>query len=237
MWFQLVLASDFRHVFFMHKRTVIIFDLDGVLVDTATAHFNAWKSTAAEHGIHIDSSTERSLRGLSREKSFEVVFGGHSTTKSEAERICSLKNRRFLDELERMPPEDMLVPNARQLLEALRAGNTALVLASGSRNARTILQKTNLQPFFDLVIDGSIETEPKPDPAYYLNIMEQMKAAAPQTLLFEDSEACIEAANRLGIRTVAVNCPHDLPASLHIKNLENLSPATTLGLVQSATGD
>lgn len=216
----------------MHKRTLILFDLDGVLVNTALLHFNAWKSAAAEYGISIDSTIERKLRGLSREQSFQTVFGGHPQAKAEAERICAQKNQCFLDELDRMPPEQILAPNAVDLLEGLRAENTMIVIASGSRNARSILQKTGLAPHFDLIIDGSIETEKKPDPVYYRNILTLLDTPADNTLLFEDSEACITSAHQLGIRTVAVNCPPGLPATLHIKSLENLSAASTLGLVR-----
>lgn len=218
----------------MHKRTLILFDLDGVLVDTAALHFNAWKSIAAEYGIHIDATIERKLRGLSREKSFETIFGYHSGAQADAARICDRKNQLFLDELETMAPSQISVPNAFKLLDELKSAGAQLVVASGSRNAVPILQKTGLESYFERIIDGTIQTEKKPDPTYYTNILAEMNFAAEQSLLFEDSEACIKAAHQLGIRTIAVNCPPELPASLHIKNLANLSVESTLALIHPA---
>lgn len=207
----------------MDKQPLILFDMDGVLVDTSCLHFNAWVQVADEYAIRVDPQLERKLRGRSRVESFKAVFEHYPDANRIQELACTRKNQLFHQELDRTPASKLLMPGIHRLLTDLKAGNALLLLASASKNARKLLTKTGLTPYFDHIVDGNISTAKKPSPAYYTNLLREYHFAPEETVLIEDSEACIRSATRLGIRTVAVNCPADLPADFHVRQLASLS--------------
>ena len=149
----------------------VIFDLDGVIVDTAHYHFLAWKRLANELGINLTEADNEKLKGVSRMQSLEIILGlgGGSTSLSahEKEQLANKKNTWFVDYVERMVPEEIF-PGVKLLLQKLREKGIKVGLASSSKNARTVIQLLNIGNEFDEVVDGTMIVHSKPDPEIFL---------------------------------------------------------------------
>ncbi|MBR6977723.1 MAG: HAD hydrolase-like protein, partial [Lachnospiraceae bacterium] len=133
-----------------------IFDLDGVLVDTAKYHYLAWKKLADEMGLHFNIRDNELLKGVSRERSFEIILelNGKEMSREEIQECCTRKNGFYVDFISRITPEEIL-PGAREFLTDARSKGIRTALGSASKNAGIILERTGLLPFFDAVIDGT----------------------------------------------------------------------------------
>lgn len=185
--------------------SAVIFDLDGVIVDTAHYHFLAWKRLAKELGFDLTKEQNERLKGVSRMQSLEIVLevGGISLSQHDKERLANQKNTWFNDYIERMAPEEIF-PGVRQLLQKLRAKGVKVGLASSSKNARTVIQVLHIGNEFDAVVDGTMITHSKPDPEIFLLAAEKLHTAPENCLVFEDAEAGIEAALRAGMKCIGV---------------------------------
>jgi len=185
----------------------VIFDLDGVIVDTAHYHFLAWKRLASELGIDLTKEDNEKLKGVSRMHSLEIILGlgGGSIelTPYEKEKLANKKNAWFVDYLERMVPEEIF-PGVKVLLQKLRERGIKVGLASSSKNATTVLQLLHIQNEFDIVVDGNMVINSKPDPEIFLLAAEKLGIAPANCVVFEDAQAGVEAALAAGMKCVGV---------------------------------
>ncbi len=193
-----------------------IFDLDGVVVDTARYHYLAWRSLARRLGFRFTEQQNERLKGVSRMRSLEILLevGGLADRFSEAEKaqMAAEKNADYQTYISRMTPDEIL-PGALAFLHEVRADGLRTALGSASRNAPLILERTGLAPLFDVVVDGSMVGEAKPDPEVFLLGAERLGVPPAECVVFEDAEAGIEAARRAGMRSVGVGSPERLGAA------------------------
>jgi beta-phosphoglucomutase len=191
----------------------VIFDLDGVIVDTAHYHFLAWKRLANELGIELTEVDNERLKGVSRMHSLEIILslggGNISLTAHEKETLANKKNAWFVDYVERMVPEEIF-PGVKLLLKELRERGIKVGLASSSKNAKTVLQLLHIENEFDVVVDGTMVTNSKPDPEIFLLAASKLDVPPSLCVVFEDAEAGVEAAIAAGMKCVGVGSPEQL---------------------------
>jgi beta-phosphoglucomutase len=200
-----------------------LFDLDGVLVDTAQYHFLAWQRMAAELGIHFGEAENEQLKGVSRAESLNriLAWGGKSLSDAEKQHWMTLKNDWYLELVRGMPADDYL-PGAHEFLRASRAAGIKVALGSASKNAPLILERLGWIPLFDALIDGNVVTASKPDPEVFLEGARRLGLKPEECVVFEDSEAGVEAARRGGMKVVGIG--HGLDADLIVSGLDQLTP-------------
>jgi beta-phosphoglucomutase len=200
-----------------------LFDLDGVLVDTAQYHFLAWQRMAAELGIHFGEAENEQLKGVSRAESLNriLAWGGKSLSDAEKQHWMTLKNDWYLELVRGMPADDYL-PGAHEFLRASRAAGIKVALGSASKNAPLILERLGWIPLFDALVDGNVVTASKPDPEVFLEGARRLGLKPEECVVFEDSEAGVEAARRGGMKVVGIG--HGLDADLLVSGLDQLTP-------------
>jgi beta-phosphoglucomutase len=188
-----------------------IFDLDGVIVDTAHYHFLAWERLAKEMGINFTETDNERLKGVSRMRSLEIILelGGVSLSEHDKETQANKKNTWFVDYLERMAPEEVF-PGVRSLIRDLRALGIKVALASSSKNAKMVMQLLHIQHDFDAVVDGTMVVHSKPDPEIFLLAALKLGVDPKHCVVFEDAEAGVEAARAAGMKCVGVGSPIQL---------------------------
>ncbi|MDR2072720.1 MAG: beta-phosphoglucomutase [Spirochaetaceae bacterium] len=201
-----------------------LFDLDGVLVDTAKYHYLAWKRLAAELGFYFTETDNERLKGVSRLRSLELLLEvGHCTMTEEEKVLAAEKKNAWYVEYLHTLDQGALLPGSREYLERLRAAGIKIALGSASKNAPLILERLKIASLFDAVIDGSLVSRAKPDPEVFLKGAEKLALAPRSCVVFEDSLAGIEAARAGGMRIIGVGRSENLPgAELYINSLHDL---------------
>ncbi|SHG95439.1 beta-phosphoglucomutase [Flagellimonas flava] len=186
-----------------------IFDLDGVITDTAELHYEAWKSLADEMGWKFDRDVNDKLRGISRMDSIKVILDHNKTAleESKLEELATKKNDIYVASLDHMTPEDYL-PGAKELLTHLRAEGFSVALGSASKNAIKVLQQLNANGYFDVIGDGNSVSKSKPAPDIFLYGSEKMSLQPDECIVFEDAESGIDAAKAGGFHSVGIG-PED----------------------------
>ena len=215
----------------MNKIKACVFDLDGVIVDTAVYHYKAWKRLANELGFDFTEHDNEKLKGVSRVRSLELIlqWGGVTTTEAEKEQLASRKNDWYVEMINKMTPAEIL-PGAQQFLEACRAAGIKTALGSASKNSMTILNKIGLAGLFDAIVDGNHVSTPKPDPEVFLKGAEALNVAPADCVVFEDAIAGIEAAINGGMKVVGIGSPEILTgANLVVGGLNEM----TLGKLEA----
>ena len=189
----------------------IIFDLDGVIVDTAHYHYLAWKRLAGEMGIDLTLERNELLKGVSRMQSLEIIldFGGIKLSDAEKERIANKKNSWFVEYVNKMKPEEIF-PGVKEILKSMRGAGLKVALASSSKNAQTVLHLLNIQNEFDAIVDGNMIIHSKPDPEIFLLAAAKLGVDPASCVVFEDAEAGVEAALAAGMKCVGVGSPGQL---------------------------
>lgn len=179
--------------------------MDGVLVDTAIFHFQAWKKLANELGIEFNIEHNEQLKGVSRTASLEILLGlgKASFSDSEKEAFASKKNGWFLEYINKMTPADIL-PGIKDLLQDLSNSGVKIALGSSSKNAPLILEKVGLTPFFDTIVDGNSVAEAKPSPEIFMKGASLLKIDPKDCVVFEDAQSGVEAAKNAGMKCVGV---------------------------------
>jgi len=201
-----------------------IFDLDGVIVDTAKYHYLAWKKIADEFGFDFTLKDNERLKGVSRMASLDILLsiGGIELGEEEKLKVADKKNKIYLEYILKMTPEEVL-PGVKEFLTALREAGIKVSLGSASKNARTILRQVGIERLFDAVADGTNVSKAKPDPEVFLKGAELLGLAPAECLVFEDAVAGIEAAHNGGMKCVGVGDPQVLKeADYHISGFEQL---------------
>ncbi|QUL56671.1 beta-phosphoglucomutase [Paenibacillus tritici] len=211
----------------MSEIKACLFDLDGVLVDTARYHYIAWRELAEELGFVFTEQDNERLKGVSRAASLNILLeiGGIELGEAEKARLAEQKNNRYVEYIAKMDSSEIL-PGALGFLKECREQGIKVALGSASKNAMTILNNTGLTPYFDAIIDGTHTSAAKPDPEVFLLGAQAVGTAPEQCVVFEDAAAGILAATRAGMRSVGIGSPETLgAATLVIPSLQQISVA------------
>lgn len=209
------------------SKKAFIFDLDGVIVDTAKYHFLAWQKLAQELGIEFTPEHNEELKGVSRVRSLEIILGlGNLTaTDEEKERWLIKKNQDYLSYIENMD-EDEILPGVLPVLEFIRSKGHLIALGSASKNARPILEKVNIMAFFDAIVDGNDVTNAKPDPEVFVRAASLLGVTNENSIVFEDSVAGIQAANIAHMTSIGIGDSAILKeAHYHFKDFTFIEPS------------
>jgi beta-phosphoglucomutase len=173
-----------------------IFDLDGVIVDTARYHYLAWKKIA--NALNIDFTHEHNelLKGVSRVRSLDIILdlGNIQASQEDKDKWLFQKNEDYLSYLVDVDESEIL-PGVLPVLQFLKEKNQAIALGSASKNARPILEKTGILSYFDVIVDGNDVTNAKPDPEVFLKAAQLLNINPTDSIVFEDSVAGVQAAN------------------------------------------
>lgn len=188
----------------MTKR-VFIFDLDGVIVDTAKYHFLAWQKLANQLGIEFTHEHNEELKGVSRVRSLDLILelGNITASQEDKNKWLLQKNEEYLTYLVDMDEREIL-PGVLKVLEFLKSKNQHITLGSASKNARPILEKTKTLHFFDAIVDGNDVTNAKPDPEVFLRAAKLVGVTNENAFVFEDSVAGIQAANNAAMISIGI---------------------------------
>ena len=189
-----------------------IFDLDGVIVDTAKYHYLAWKSLANELGFDISLEQNEQLKGVSRVRSLEIILGWGNKTLSEDEfmKYMAEKNDNYLSHIAQMD-EGEILPDVPKILNYLQETQQGIALGSASKNARKILQKVGLyQTFNSAIVDGNDVSKAKPDPEVFLIAAQKLNIAPKNCIVFEDSVAGVTAANTAEMISIGIGSEETL---------------------------
>ena len=201
------------------KVEAVIFDLDGVLVDTAVYHFQAWKRLAKELGFDFTETENERLKGVSRIDSLRLIlnWAGRAVSTEEETRLATLKNSWYLELVSTMKVGDVL-PGTEDLLLNLKKAGKKIALGSASKNAQLILEKVGIVHYFDAIIDGNGVRQSKPHPEVFLRGAEALRIPPDKCVVFEDAQAGIDAAKAAGMKVIAVdsyNVLHDYDARIN----------------------
>lgn len=182
-----------------------IFDLDGVIVDTAKYHFLAWKRLTDDLQIIFTEQDNERLKGVSRMASLDIILeiGGKKLAPSEKKELADLKNKWYVERIASMTPGEIL-PGTLDFINELKRNNVKIALGSASRNTPMILDRVGLNNIFDAVADGNSVHKAKPDPEVFLKAAEMVGVEAGRCVVFEDALAGIEAALKAGMICVGI---------------------------------
>ncbi len=182
-----------------------LFDLDGVIVDTAKYHYLSWKRLAKELGFDFTAEDNERLKGVSRMASLEILLslGGYKATEAEKQEMAAKKNKWYVEYIEKLK-EDEILPGVKEFLTTLREAGIKIALGSASKNSMRILENLKLIPYFDAIIDGTKVSKAKPDPEVFLLGAKELFVKPEETVVFEDAEAGVEAAKRAKMKAVGI---------------------------------
>ena len=182
-----------------------IFDLDGVIVDTAKYHFLAWQKLAKSIGIDFSHEQNEQLKGVSRVKSLEKIlaWGNKTITEDKFNALMASKNDDYLSFIAKMNHDEIL-PDVPKVLNYLKEQNQPISLGSASKNARQILEKVDLLKQFDAIVDGNDVSKAKPDPEVFLIAAKVLNIKPEDCIVFEDSVAGVQAANTANMISIGI---------------------------------
>lgn len=186
-----------------------IFDLDGVLVDTAKFHYLAWKRLAREaFGFELTEELNEQFKGVNRIACMKLLcqWTGAELSDEDFTAMTDRKNGWYVEYVEQMTPEDVL-PGALEFVKECRAAGLQLAIGSASKNCRLVLERSGLGPMFDAVSDGTVVTRAKPDPEVFLTAASMLKLLPSECVVFEDAQAGIDAAKAGGMKAVGIAAP------------------------------
>lgn len=190
-----------------------IFDLDGVICDTAKYHYLAWKELADEMQIPFTLKDNERLKGVSRMASLEIILSlgkQEALSDEEKEVLATRKNGRYVEMISQMEKDEIL-PGVKDFLNELRERGIKIALGSASKNTGIIMERMGLREAFDYIVDGTMIVNTKPDPEVFVKSMEYYGLQPEECIVFEDAAAGIEAGHRGGMRCVGIGKKEDLP--------------------------
>ena len=216
-------------------RKGFIFDLDGVIVDTAKYHFLAWKKLANSLDIDFSEEENEQLKGVSRVKSLEKILSWGNKTLSEAEfnGLMAEKNEDYLNHIAQMN-EDEILPDVPRVLNLLKEEQQGISLGSASKTARTILDQVALKTAFDAIVDGNDVSKAKPDPEVFLIAADLLGVAPEDCIVFEDSVAGVEAANVANMISIGIGSEEVLGHAQYVfKDFTEISDEFIKSLIEN----
>jgi len=188
----------------MQRPKAIIFDLDGVLTDTSEYHYLSWKRLADEEGIPFTrQENDEHLRGVSRKESLTYLLKGRKVSDAQFQEMMERKNRYYTEMIKNMTPKD-LVDGGRQLLEEIRQAGIKIAVASGSKNAHTVLDLLQIMDLLDDVADGNSVSNSKPAPDIFVYAAGMLRIPTSESLVVEDADAGIESAKAGGMQALGI---------------------------------
>ncbi len=183
-----------------------IFDLDGVLTDTAEYHYLGWKRLADEEGIPFTREDNEALRGVSRRESLMRLLKGRVLPEEKIQELMERKNRYYQESLQQLTSRDLL-PGVKELLEEICAAGLKVAIGSASKNARTVIERLGIGNLIDAIADGNSVTRQKPAPDLFLFAAKELRLKPSECVVVEDAAAGVEAAKAGGVRTVGLGPP------------------------------
>ncbi|EHR4813327.1 beta-phosphoglucomutase [Enterococcus faecalis] len=204
-----------------------IFDLDGVITDTAKFHYQAWKALADSLGIPIDETFNETLKGISRMDSLDRILAhGHrenAFTPAEKEALAQQKNDHYVQLLEHLTTEDVL-PGVVPLLQQAQARHIPCAVASASKNAPLILEKLGVRAYFATIVDPDSLSKGKPDPEIFLAAADSIGVLPQNAIGFEDAQSGIDGLKAAGIYAVGLSANQSLlGADMQVSEMTELS--------------
>ena len=204
----------------------LIFDLDGVLTDTAKYHYLAWKKLADELGYYFDEDINELLKGVSRINSFEIILDKNNATDKytpdKKEILANKKNDYYKEMIEQLTPDDILA-GIVPFINAARKNGSKCAVASISKNAPRVLELLKISHLFDYIADAALVKKPKPDPEIFLTCAEALGFKPSECIGIEDAQAGIESINSAGMMSVGVNVAvTSVAPDYHIKSTAEL---------------
>ena len=198
----------------LNSMQAALFDLDGVIVDTAKFHYLAWRELANGLGFDISEEQNEQLKGISRMESLERIlqFGNATLSGDEKVRLATIKNARYVDMIKQIDASEIL-RGAKEYLVELRGRGVKIALGSASKNAEIILTNLGILPLFDAVIDGNKVGKSKPDPEVFLLGAQALGVAPAACVVYEDAAAGVEAAKAGGMYAVGIGHAENLPGA------------------------
>lgn len=212
----------------------IIFDLDGVIVDTAKYHYLAWKKLANQLGFEFTEEQNELFKGVSRKRCLDILLemGNLSATQEQKDVWMIEKNNDYLEYIEKMDDSEIL-PDVPKILTLLKENAIPIALGSASKNALPILKKVGLAHFFDVIVDGNSVTKAKPDPEVFLMAAKKMNLSPSNCIVFEDAVAGIEAANAANMISIGIGDKEVLSQATFIfKDFTEISTDFMKNLIQ-----
>lgn len=209
----------------MPTLSACLFDLDGVIVDTAKYHYIAWRELANDLGFDLSLEQNESLKGISRMESLDIILGFGNATLTDEEKVAraAVKNARYLELCQQMTPDDTL-PGVRKFMDEVKAAGIKIGLGSASKNARVILERIDMLAYFETIVDGTRITKSKPDPEVFLIGAKDLHLAPENCVVFEDAVAGVEAAKTGGMYAVGIGEASVLTeADIVVKGFENFT--------------
>lgn len=204
-----------------------VFDLDGVITDTAKYHYIAWKELAAEIGIEIDLKFNEQLKGISRMDSLERILTlgnkNDAYTEVEKEALATKKNTHYVQLLQSLTPDNLL-PGVKTFLDEAKAKNIPCAIASASKNAPFILDKLGVMQDFDTIVDPATLKKGKPDPEIFIQAALALGIEPAEAVGFEDAQAGIDGIKAAGMYAVGVYSGEELHgADVIVEKLTDLN--------------
>jgi beta-phosphoglucomutase len=183
----------------------VIFDLDGVIIDTAHYHYIAWKRLASEFNINLTIEQNEHLKGVSRMRSLEIILemGNINLPEEEKDRLADKKNSWFVEYIESIRPEEIF-PGVIDLILAMKKKGMKIALASSSKNAARVIELLKIADLFDAMVDGTMIINTKPHPEIFLLAASKLGVVPSECVVFEDAVAGVEAAIAGGMKCVGV---------------------------------
>ena len=183
-----------------------IFDLDGVITDTAEYHYRGWKRLADEEGLSFSREDNEYLRGIPRRESLMLIVKDRVYPEEKIQEMMERKNGYYLEFIKEISPRDLL-PGAKELLEEIHAAGLKNALGSASRNAGEVIERLGIRSLFDAISDGHSVERQKPAPDLFLHAAQQLNLSPAECVVVEDAGAGIEAARAGGFRSVGLGPP------------------------------
>lgn len=218
----------------MSELQAVIFDLDGVITDTAEYHFLAWRELGKELGIEIDRKFNEQLKGVSRMESLERILAhGNkqgSLSEEEKEYYATKKNDHYKELIKQVTPKDLL-PGIESFLKDIKQAGIKIGLASASKNAFAVIESLQVGHYFDTIVDAALVKNSKPDPEVFLKAADQLNVSYTACMGVEDAEAGVAAIKSAGMFAVGIGSEEDLGeadivlSSTELLNFEQLRKA------------
>ena len=205
----------------------VIFDLDGVITDTAHLHFLAWKALGDSLGVEITLELNERLKGLGRQETLTLILKESGLydkyTETERQALADRKNRAYVASLESLGPQDLL-PGIGDCLKDLKKRGIKIGLASSSQNAGLIIKKLGLKPYFEAMVDPRSLSKGKPDPEIYLKAAAALGLTPAKCAGVEDARAGLEAIRAAGMTAIALGQSlEQVPADYHLSSTRDLA--------------